>query len=63
MEEEFNELDELRLKALDHLNAYQNWVMKAYNRRIKSKSFTIRDFKASHANWAKKLIIWKRSPN
>ena len=36
---DLEELDDLKLKALDYIKAKKNWVSRAYNKRVKAKSF------------------------
>ncbi len=46
MDEDSSEVCEIRLKALDHMRAYQNRVQNAYNKRVKAKSFSVGDLVA-----------------
>ena len=40
---ELDELDEIRLNALDYLRVQNNWATRAYNKRVKAKSFCTED--------------------
>ncbi len=43
MDEESSEACEIWLKAFDHMRAYQSRVQNAYNKRVKVKSFNVKD--------------------
>ena len=51
------ELDEVRLSALDCLVVQKNRAAKAYNRRVKSKSFCVGDLV-----WKMELPIGDKNP-
>eukprot|EP01018_Ginkgo_biloba_P027629 Gb_18271 [translate_table: standard] len=41
--QELELLDERRLNALNHLRAYQNWLRRRYNQKIKAREFEVGD--------------------
>ncbi|XP_050233257.1 uncharacterized protein LOC126681751 [Mercurialis annua] len=59
------DLDEERLSALDHLEAQKRRIERAYNKRVKPKSFTIGDmvWKAILSIGHKDKRLGKWSPN
>ncbi|XP_059649934.1 uncharacterized protein LOC132295647 [Cornus florida] len=54
---ELEDLDEVRLHALDHIIAHKKKVMKAYNKRVRPKTFAKDDLV-----WKVKLPIEKNDP-